>query len=108
MAKKVVITIILIFSLIATLIAAIFPQTAELFGASVNDLNEFKQIVGFWIYPIIFFCISSVLLSWLGLYVGWNFARNNEWTLIPILISTYIGMILSLPIALVHLFRNNY
>ena len=108
MAKKVVITIILILSLIATLVAAIFPQTAELVDASADDMNEFKQLVGFWIYPIIFFCISSTLLSWLGIYVGWNFARDNDWTLVPILISTYIGMLLSLPIALVHLFRSSY
>ncbi len=101
MVKKVIIIILLIVSLILT----VFPQTIDtLFDA---DISEIKEEVGFWMYPLMFWAISTCLLFWLGIYVGWNFARDQEWTLVPILICTLIAMYFSLPIAIFQLLRRN-
>ena len=53
-----------------------------------------------------FYVFSTALLFWIGAPAGWWFARDNGMSGFAIIIFAYIGMYLSLPIAIIQLIES--
>ena len=92
--KKIIIIVLLIVALFFT----IFPPD-EIFA-------QFKsEYVGpFWAFVLNYYMVSSAFLFWIGIPAGWNLAKNHFAGIWIGLFCAFIGMYLSLPIAIVKLF----
>ncbi len=107
MFKKILIVICLLIALFIILPAAC--KLDNLIGDLAKDVDEMTKVFGeFWKYPLAFYLASSALLFWVGIPAGWRYARDNFWGIWGILIAAFIGMYLSLPIAIVQLFKPRY
>ena len=91
---------IIIITLILVALALVIIQPMEI----AEMMDDFRESIGsFWTYVVTFYLVSSALLFWIGAPAGWNYAKNRFWGIWGVLICAYIGMYLSLPIALVQL-----
>ena len=89
--------IIIIVLLIAALFFTIFPPSgAEMFSA--------ENVGHFWAFVLNYYMFSSAFLFWIGIPAGWNLAKNHFAGIWIGLFCAFIGMYLSLPIAIVKLF----
>ena len=103
MGRKIAIIVFLVGALIFTII-----QPGD-FATMGDDLV--KYIGGSWFahvlsFIIMFYISSTVVLFWVGIPAGWVFARDMDWGIFGIFVSVYIGMLISLPIAIYQLFRS--
>lgn len=95
--KKIFIVILI---LVALLLVIIHPS--DMYGMIVDLSEDYGYFAA---YIISFYFIASTLLFWVGVPAGWRFAVNCSLGIIGRLIFAYIGMALSLPIALVQLLK---
>ena len=101
MGKKIVIVILIIAALG---FAIIQPWGSSTLGDELlNELGGgvFSKIL---VFIIMFYIGATVPMFWIGIPAGWRFAQDHDWGIIGTFISLYIGMLVSLPVAIYQLF----